>query len=104
MREKAKENSKSFNTSLIEKEKKINYYNELPIHENIDVKNLKGYDSCIVIYSRETYTNINDIFLQCLELYGVPLSKSVKANKTNITYFEYKFREKYILLFKTQTI
>ena len=51
LREKAKKNSKSFNTSLIVKEKKINYYNELPIHENNDIKNLKGYDSCIVIYS-----------------------------------------------------
>ena len=45
------------------------------------------------------YTNINDIFLQCLELYGVPSSKSVKANKTNITYFEYVFGKKaYIIV------
>ena len=51
---KAKEKSKSFNTSLIEKEKKINYYNELPFHENIDIKNLKGFDSRIVIYSDAT--------------------------------------------------
>jgi hypothetical protein len=98
LREKAKENSKSFNTSLIEKEKKINYYNELPIHENIDIKNLKGFDSCIVIYSRDGYTNINDIFLKCLELYGVPLSKSIKANKTNITYFEYVFGKKVYII------
>ena len=27
-------------------------------------------------------------------MYGVPLSKSVKSNKTNITYFEYTFGEK----------
>jgi hypothetical protein len=104
LREKAKENSKSFNKSLVEKEKKINYFNELPIHENIDIENLKGYDSCIVIYSREKYTNINDIFLKCLALYGVPLSKSIKANKTNITFLNINLVKKYILLFKIQTI
>ena len=70
----------------------------MPIHENIDIKNLKGYDSCIVIYSRDGYTNINDIFLKCLELYGVPLSKSIKANKTNITYFEYVFGKKVYII------
>ena len=60
------------------KKNKINYYDELPIHENIDINNLKGYDSSIAICFREKYTTINDIFLQCLELYGIPLSKSVK--------------------------
>jgi WbqC-like protein family len=98
LREKAKENSKSFNTSLVEKEKKINYFNELPTHENIDINNLKGYDSCIVIYSREKYTIINDIYLKCLELYGVLVSKLIKANKTNVTYFEYVFGKKAFII------
>ena len=30
--------------------------------------------------------------------YGVPLSKSIKANKTNITYFEYVFGNKVYII------
>ena len=31
-------------------------------------------------------------------MYGIPLSKSIKANKTNITYFEYVFGEKVYII------
>ena len=45
------------------------------------------------------YTNINDIFLICLELYGIPINKTVKASKSNITKFEYNFGDKkYIIV------
>ena len=51
--EKAKDHKVSFNTSLIELDEPTNLYDELPIYENLDIKTLNGYDSCIVIYSRE---------------------------------------------------
>jgi hypothetical protein len=63
--------------------------------QNLDITTLKGFDSCIVIYSREKLTNINDIFEQCLALYGCPSSKSIKASKSNITKFEYKMHKKH---------
>ena len=96
--ERAKENCKSFDTSLLEKEKIVNPFIELPIYENIDISTLKGYDSSIIIYSREGSTDINDIFETCLGLYGIPSSKSVKATKSQITKFEYKLdNKKYII-------
>ena len=91
----AKDNKISYNTSLIEDIQTKNIYDELPIHENLDISNMKGYDSCIIIYSRESYTNINDIFLQCLSLYGIPINKTIKAEKSNIKKFEYKINKKH---------
>ena len=80
----------SFNTSLVEKDKAANPFITLPIFENIDISNIKGYDSCIVIYNREGKNDINDIFEQCLGLYGIPLSKSIQANRSQISRFEYE--------------
>ena len=93
--EKAKDNKISYNTSIIEDLRSKNIYDELPIYENLDVTNMKGYDSCIIIYSRESYTNINDIYLQCLTLYGIPVSRTIKAEKSNIKKFEYKINKKH---------
>ena len=61
--EKAKDHKVSFNTSLIEPVEIKNLYDELPIYENLDISTLKGYDLCIVIYSREKLTNINIFYL-----------------------------------------
>jgi len=96
--ERAKDNCISFKTSLIEEQEPKNLFEEMPIYENIDIKNLKGYDSCIIIYSRETHSNINDIFEQCLALFGIPVSKSIKANKSNISKFEYKINKKHYII------
>ena len=93
--EKAKVFKISYNTSLTEDMTTKNIYDELPIYENLDITNMKGYDSCIIIYSRESYTNINDIFLQCLTLYGIPVSRTIKAEKSNIKKFEYKINKKH---------
>ena len=93
--EMAKDNKISYNTSLIEDIQTKNIYDELPIYENLDITTMKGYDSCIIIYSRESYTNINDIFLQCLTLYGIPISKTIRAEKSNIKKFEYKLNKKH---------
>ena len=98
LREKAKSN-KTFNTSLIEKdEKKKKPFSTLPIHENIDISTLFKNESGIFIYSREGYSNINDIFKTCLELYGIPLSESIKASKTNITQFTYMNKKKMYII------
>ena len=94
----AKDTAVSFKTSLIEEQEPKNLFEELPIHENIDIRNLKGYDSCIVIFSRETHSNINDIFEQCLGLFGVPVNKSIKASKSNIVKFEYKINTKHYII------
>jgi hypothetical protein len=96
--EKGKDSTKSFDTSLLEKEESVNNFNTLPIYENIDISNLKGYDSCIVIYSRLEFNNINDIFETCLSLYGIPSSKSIKATKSQITKFEYKLNNKHYII------
>lgn len=93
MTEKAKD-THSFDTSLVEKDKAANPFLTLPIYENIDVSTIKGYDSCIVIYNREGKNDINDIFEQCLGLYGIPLSESIQANKSQITRFEYELDKK----------
>ena len=98
MVERAKDHCVSFNTSLIEPTEQKNLYDELPIYENLDITTLGGYDSCIVIYSREKETNVNDIFQQCLALYGCPSSKSIRASKSNITKFEYNFNKKHYMI------
>ena len=95
--EKAKD-THSFNTSLVEKDKANNPFLTLPIIENIDISTIKSYDSCIVIYNREGKNDINDIFEQCLSLYGVPLSKSIHANKSQITRFEYELDNKIYII------
>ena len=95
--EKAKD-THSFNTSLVEKDKASNPFIELPIYENIDITTLKGYDSCVVIYNRYSKNDINDIFEQCLGLYGIPISKSIQANKSQITRFEYKLDDKIYII------
>jgi hypothetical protein len=97
MTERAKD-YQSFNTSLVEKDNASNHFNELPIFENIDIANLKGYDSCIIIYSREGIHEINDIFEKCLSLYGVPISKSIQASKTQILKFEYVLDDKLYII------
>ena len=98
--ERAKTNNKSFDTSLMEKDEAINYFLDLPIYENIDVSRLLGYDSCIIIYSRDGgRTDLNDILHKCLELYGIPESKKIYTlNKSQVTNFEYNInKKKYII-------
>ena len=83
--ERAKDNNVSFKTSLINEPETKNIYD--------------GYDSSIFIYSRESFTNINDIFEICLGEFGIPSSKSIKASKSNIIRFEYKFdKKRYIII------
>ena len=97
--ERAKEGALSFKTSLVEEIEKKNLFEELPIYENIDVSTIKGYDSAIFIYSRKELSNINDIFEQCLGIFGCPSSKSIQASKSNITKFEYNINKiKYIFV------
>ena len=91
--ERAKDTAVSFHTSLIQQIEQVNVFEQLPIYENIDISNMKGYNSAIFLYSRESFTNINDIFEKCLELYGIPKNKSIKASKSNITRFEYVFKK-----------
>ena len=92
------DNCVSFKTSLVEEPETKNIFDEYPIFENVDIKNMKGYDSSIFIYSREKFTNINDIFEIALEYFGVPVNKSIKASKSNITRFEYKFNTKHYII------
>ena len=98
--ERAKDTPVSFKTSLIEETEIKNVFEDLPIYENItDVSTITGYDSSIFIYSREGIKNINDIFHQCLGLYGVPKNKTLRASKSNITRFEYTIHKtKYIFV------
>jgi DNA replication protein DnaC len=100
--ERAKDTTVSFKTSLIDEAETKNLFEELPIYENVmDVSTITGYDSSIFIYSREycDIKNINDIFHQCLALYGVPKNKTLKATKSNIVRFEYTINKtKYIFV------
>ena len=50
---------------------------------------MKGYDSAIFLFFRESFTNINDIFEKCLKIDGIPKNKTIKASKSNITRFVY---------------
>ena len=87
--------------------RKIKYlfriYNEetktFNMHENIDPKNILEYGSCIFMYSTIGRKNINDIFDQCLHLYGIPCFDSIVSNKVNITKFVYNINNKNIYLF-----
>ena len=96
--ERAKDTQSSFKTSLIEELEATNLFEEYPIYENIDIKNMKGYSSSIFIYSREKFTNINDIFETCIGLFGVPVNKTIKASKSNITKFEYKLNGNHYII------
>ena len=80
--------------------KNLEFYNEetktFNMHENIDPKNILEYDSCIFMYSTIVRKNINDIFDQCLQLYGIPCFDSIVSNKVNITKFVYNInKQKY---------
>ena len=76
-------------------------FDELPIYENVmDVSTITGYDSSIFIYSREGIKNINDIFHQCLGLYGVPKNKTLKATKSILPDLNIQFKKQNIYMFK----
>ena len=59
------------------------------IEENIRPEDILNYESRIFMYSSPSRNNINDIFYKCIELYGIPSTKSIVSDKTNITRFEY---------------
>ena len=96
----------NFNTSIIETIQKENIFNSFKdynekskettyrIKENIKAEDILKYDSCIFMYSSPTINNLNDIFYKCIELYGIPSSKSIISDKTNISKFEYIINDK----------
>ena len=97
--ERAKDTAVLFHTTLIEEIEQNNVFETFPIYENIDISNMKRYESAIFLYSRESFTNINDKFKKCLELYGIPKNKTIKASKSNITRFEYVFKKSNTVFF-----
>jgi hypothetical protein len=101
MMERAKDNVENFNTSLVEIIQKENIFNTFKdyneetkettykIEENIDAKDITKFESRIFIYSSPERNNINDIFKDCIHLYGIPSTKSIVSDRVNITRFEY---------------
>ena len=100
MMEQAKDHE-NFNTSIVELKEKENIFNSFKdyneetkqttyrIEENIRPEDILNYESRIFMYSNPSRNNINDIFYKCIELYGIPSTKSIVSDKTNITRFEY---------------
>ena len=100
MLEQAKDHE-NFNTSIIELIQKENVFNTFKdyneetkvttykIEENVDPKDITKYESRIFMYSSPSRNNLNDIFYECIELYGIPQTKSIISDKTSISKFEY---------------
>jgi hypothetical protein len=94
--------NENFNTSIIEIKDKKNIFEEFKIYDeetketkykiedNIKPEDILKYESRIFMYSKPHLNNINEEFYKCIDLYGIPLFKSIISNKTNITRFDYK--------------
>jgi Zn finger protein HypA/HybF involved in hydrogenase expression len=89
--EKAKEKTKTINTSALEELKQVNIFTTMNIHENINVEDYHKYESCIFIYSRRTQ-EINDILKNIIEHYKI-IPTSIRSNKTKVTYFEVEIND-----------
>ena len=88
MMEQAKDHE-NFNTSIVELKEKENIFNSFKdyneetkettyrIEENIRPEDILNYESRIFMYSSPSRNNINDIFYKCIELYGIPSTKSI---------------------------
>lgn len=84
--EKAKQNEIS--SSLIkDTEKYQNIYALYNIVENVDISNIKNYESSIFMFSNSSISNLNDVFIKVYEQYKIIPSK-IRTIKSNITYFE----------------
>ena len=113
--EKAKEKTKTINTSALEEKERINIFTTMnmfgpkrynrcsdtrfltPMNmfENIDVQDFEKYESCIFIYSRKCQ-DINDILKKVIEEYRM-IPTNIRSNKTKVTYFEVEINDvKYI--------
>lgn len=88
--EKAKSET-NVNTSMLEKEKNVNRFEESEVFENIDIKNITDMQSCIIIYSRKDHSDITDIYESIIGHYNIiPNPKKVVSMNTKIIYFELK--------------
>ena len=99
MMERSKDNIENFNTSLVETIQKENIFNTFKdyneetkettykIEENITPKDILKFESRIFMYTKRN--NINDIFKECIQLYGISSTKSIISDRVNITRFEY---------------
>ena len=95
--ERAKDENKTVaKSSLFELklEKKKNIYDELEIVENVDLKNIINYDSCIFMFTRRDGINdLNNIFEEFIKMYKV-VPSNIKATNHKISKFEFTVNNK----------
>jgi hypothetical protein len=99
MVESAKSPEHKINTSLLELDENVNYFNDKKIYLNKSMESVKSNiakrSDCVYMYSRGTH-NINDIFEQFIITFNVyPIIK--KCNKTNIKEFHYKLKNERLI-------
>ena len=90
--EKAKDKNETVvKSSLFELklEEKKNIYDEFEIVENVDLNNIKNYDSCIFMFTRSDGINdLNNIFEEFIKIYKV-VPSNIKATNHKVSKFEF---------------
>lgn len=96
--EKAKDIKCNVASVLLEQDEVKHIFVDVPLLENIPVKDLINYDSNIIMYSREDKTNLNDLFGDVIRCYNI-IPSNISSNKSAITKFEFTLNDKkYILV------
>ena len=84
----------NFNTSMLEYDEKVNIFENAVIKVNPEIfyrEVSEDKKPIILYYSRPGKTQLNDIFEECLQKFGVP--SNIKAKRNKITQFEYTHEE-----------
>lgn len=91
MMEKAKDNNDKIKTVLIDDvtASKQNIFEKLDIHENIEVKDVTKYKSCIFMYTRDgTKNDLNEILIEFIKTYNlIPSQKNITSMNHKIIKF-----------------
>ena len=70
-----------------------NIYSELELNENIPLKDIVDYPSCIFIYTKDQHADLNNILIEYIRLYkSVPLE--INAVNHKISRFQTKINDK----------
>lgn len=88
MKRAAEINTSVVKTSLIDEFKTKNIFNDLEIFENVEIKNIVNYNSCIFLYSKIGKGHINDELYEVIKLYKkIPNPSNITCFNKNISKF-----------------
>jgi 5-methylcytosine-specific restriction protein A len=95
--EKAKDIKCNVASVLLDQDEVKNIFKDVPLLENIPIKDLINYDSNIIMYSREDKNNLNDLFGDVIRCYNI-IPSNISSNKSAIHKFEFCIGEKKFIL------